>query len=45
MSDGDLATKAPEIDAGEQSLLPRDTPAQHGTSMGVRAHLKASAQG
>ena len=45
MSDGDVATKAPESDAAEQSVLPGDTPAQHGASMGVSALLKASVRG
>lgn len=45
MSDGDVATKAPESDAAEQSVLAGDTTAQHGASMGVSAPLKASSQG
>ena len=37
MADEDVATKAPESDAAEQSVIPGDTPAQAGPSMGVRS--------
>jgi len=41
MSDPEVATKAPESDAAEEgeseaSLIPGDTPAQSGASLGVR---------
>ena len=37
MSDDDVATKAPESDAKEASVISaKDTPAQKGASMGVR---------
>jgi hypothetical protein len=35
MSEPEIATKAPENDAVEQSLVPGDTPAQTGASLGV----------
>lgn len=35
MADEDVATKAPEGDAAEQSAVPGDTPAQTGPTMGV----------
>lgn len=35
MADADVATKAPESDAGEKMLIPGDTSAQTGTSLGV----------
>lgn len=41
MADPEVATKAPESDAAEDtipvapSLVPGDTPAQHGASMGL----------
>ncbi|MCJ1225697.1 hypothetical protein MMC12_002346 [Toensbergia leucococca] len=34
MADEDLATKAPKSDAEEQKIIPKDTPAQEGPSMG-----------
>jgi hypothetical protein len=36
MADDEVATKAPESDAVSASLLPGDSVAQHGASMGVR---------
>lgn len=36
MADAEVATKAPENDAAEQSVFPADTPAQEGVTMGVR---------
>ena len=43
MTDQDVATRAPESDAKEPSMLSsEDTPAQQGASMGVR--YAASAQ-
>ena len=36
MADEDVATKAPESDATQQSIVPGDTPAQTGPSMGVK---------
>ncbi len=36
MTDQDVATKAPESDAAEGSIVPGDTKAQEGASMGVR---------
>ena len=36
MADEEVATKAPESDAAEQSATPGDTPAQEGPTMGVR---------
>lgn len=37
MADEDIATKAPESDAKEPSMMSsKDTPAQTGASMGVR---------
>ena len=37
MADDDVATKAPESDAKEPSMMStEDTPAQKGASMGVR---------
>jgi hypothetical protein len=39
MADSEIATKAPESDAvgeTEASLIPGDTPAQKGASLGVR---------
>lgn len=35
MAEPELATKAPENDAAEQSFFPNDTRAQEGASMGV----------
>ena len=35
MADDDLATKAPESDAAEKSVIAGDTPAQEGPAMGV----------
>ena len=35
MADQDIATKAPESDAVIASLVPGDTPAQSGASLGV----------
>lgn len=35
MADAEVATKAPESDAAEQSVLPGDTPAQQGPTLGV----------
>lgn len=35
MADEEVATKAPESDAAEQSIFPGDTRAQEGASMGV----------
>ncbi len=35
MADPEVATKAPESDAQDQSAMPSDTPAQKGESMGV----------
>jgi len=35
MADQDVATKAPESDAVATSLIPGDTPAQSGASLGV----------
>lgn len=35
MAEPEIATKAPENDAAEQSLFPNDTRAQDGASMGV----------
>jgi len=43
MADQDVATKAPESDAVAASLIPGDTPAQSGASLGVR--LFAAIQG
>lgn len=37
MADAEIATKAPENDAAEQSVVPGDTPAQEGVTMGVRS--------
>lgn len=37
MADAEVATKAPENDAAEQSVFPGDTPAQEGVTMGVRS--------
>lgn len=41
MADEEVATKAPESDAAQQSVIPGDTPAQEGPTLGVRqiAHL------
>jgi hypothetical protein len=42
MADPEVATKAPESDATEEttaSLIPGDTPAQKGVSLGVRGNL------
>jgi len=39
MADPEVATKAPESDAAEEtkaSVIPGDTPAQSGASLGVR---------
>ena len=36
MADAEVATKAPETDALENSAVPKDTPAQEGPTMGVR---------
>ena len=50
MADDDVATKAPENDSHEPSLLSsKDTPAQEGASMGVnnaspKAFLSANAK-
>ena len=35
MADEEVATKAPESDAAEQTTVPGDTPAQEGPTMGV----------
>lgn len=35
MAEPEVATKAPENDAVEQSIVPGDTPAQTGASLGV----------
>lgn len=35
MAEPEVATKAPENDAAEQSVFPNDTRAQEGASMGV----------
>lgn len=35
MADDDVATKAPENDVTSKSIIPGDTPAQVGASMGV----------
>ena len=35
MAEPEVATKAPENDAAEQSLFPNDSRAQEGASMGV----------
>lgn len=43
MADPEVATKAPESDAVEEtkaSLFPGDTPAQKGASLGVRGSLE-----
>jgi hypothetical protein len=43
MADPEVATKAPESDAAEEtkaSLFPGDTPAQKGASLGVRGSLE-----
>lgn len=37
MADAELATKAPETDALENSAVPKDIPAQEGPTMGVRS--------
>jgi len=40
MADDDVATKAPESDAHEPSMVSsNDTPAQQGASMGVQQNL------
>ena len=36
MAEPEVATKAPESDAVEASLIPGDTPAESGASLGVR---------
>lgn len=41
MADDEVATKTPESDAAEGSLLPGDTPAQEGESMGVSSLCSA----
>ena len=38
MAEEEVATKAPESDAHEESLFPGDTPAQEGPTMGVSLH-------
>lgn len=35
MADEEVATKAPESDGNDKSIVPGDTPAQEGASMGV----------
>ena len=37
MANDDVATKAPESDAQEKSVFPRDTPAQEGPTLGVNS--------
>ena len=41
MADNDIATKAPENDAVQQSIFPGDTPAQEGASMGVKTTVQS----
>ena len=45
MADEEVATKAPESDAAEKSVVPGDTPAQEGPTMGVCCAVQAAILG
>ncbi len=43
MANNDVTTKAPESDAKHKTIIPEDSPAQEGGSMGVSNARKATA--